>query len=158
MYRKDKIRTLALFLGGGLALAVCVGLIAFMAYSLQLRTEYRAACLEINEAILATGPEEAQIGRSGERWPVNQQVLDFYNMRLLDEGTLVFSRRSADTDEQSIFLYLEGGTLSFTGLEDGSAIGIRWETPERTRTYTVRSVTSYMQYTAYLSNYVRRMT
>ena len=155
MFRKENFISLALYLCGGVAIGVCLALIVYMVYVLQLRTEYRATCLEINDAILAAG-EEASIERDGAVWPLDQTTLDYYNMRLLDEGTVVYNRRAAALNARSIIIHLGDDRLSFTGLEDGSAINIRWETSGKTRYYTVRSSVSFMQLTAYLSNYIRK--
>lgn len=158
MYKRDRRRAAALFVGGGIALAVCAALVVFLVYTLALRTEYRKTCFAINDAILAARGTEMTVERGGERWPLDEKTLAYYNQNLLERNTVVFDRRQAALNEKSILLYLGENRLSFTGLEDGSAINIRWETPEETRSYTVRSsMVTFSQYSAYLSNYVRRL-
>lgn len=98
------------------------------------------------------------VSAAGSPWPLDEKTLTYYNQNLLDRNTAVFDRRQAELNEKSILLYLGESRLCFTGLEDGSAINIRWETPGETRSYTVRSsMVTFSQYSAYLSNYVRRL-
>ena len=156
MYRKDRRRAAALYLGGGIALVVCIALIVFLVYALTLRTEYRAMCLEINDAVLAANVAERSIERGGESRALDESTLMYYDIFLLDRHTVVFNRKTAEPNSKSILIHLGENTLCFTGQEDGSAINIRWETPDSSRGYTVRSQTSFMQLSAYLSNYLRR--
>lgn len=156
MYKKDKAQRGALFLGGGLAFGICLFLIVFFIWILVLRTEYRAACLEINDTILATDIADITVQRDGKTWPTTVKLVDYYNMGLLADGVQVFNRANLPLSEKSIILHIGENDLSFTGYDNGTAINIHWATPRGLKTYTVRcNSTSFMQYTAYLSNYVR---
>ena len=158
MYKKDRIRRAALYLCCILALGICLALIGYFVYILRLRTEYRAFCMEINDAILATEPEEALVRRGDGEWPADRDLLDYYDIQLRDAKTVVFNRKAAEPDEKSIYLILHDGILCYTGMEDGSAVNLRWETDAGLRAYTVRSDNiSFMQLSAYLSNYARRL-
>ena len=98
------------------------------------------------------------VERGGESWPLSMEVLDYYDSNLMGEKTVVFNRRGAEPNEKTIVLHFSGCTLSFTGLEDGSRIAVTWQTSERTRRYSLRSDNiSFMQYSAYLTNYVRHL-
>ncbi len=156
MNKRDKYRAAALYLGGGLALGLCAALIVFVAYTLALRTEYRETCFAINDAVLAARGMEMTVERGGEQWPLDERTLDYYNQNLLQQNTVVFNRRRIPLNEKSILLHLGENRLCFTGLEDGSAINVLWETPDRSRSFTVRSAITFNQYSAYLSNYIRR--
>jgi len=157
MYKKDKAKAGALYACGFVAIGACVALIIFFISILSLRSEYKKVCLEINDHILATPAEENFILRDEKTYPLSDQVLEYYNMALLGENTVVFNRKECEPTAKSIVLALGDSTLTFTGLEDGSAINVRWVTPEETRNYTLRSsTTSFMQMSAYLSNYLRR--
>ena len=158
MFRREKGKGALLYLGAFAALGTCLALIVFFVHILVLRTEYRAVCLEINDVILATDPETVTVTRGGETWPLDAQTLDFYNIRLLDADTVVYSRRDGEINERSILISLGAYRLSFTGLEDGSSIRILWDGPSGHRSYLVRSsAISFRQYSAYLSNYIRRL-
>lgn len=149
---KTKKRTLLLC--AGLAILVSLAVIAFFVWGLQLRTGYKAMCLEINDAVLATAAEEARVSRGGEEWPADGELVDYLNQSLLREKQ-PFSRKEVPENDKSIILTLHGGRLSFTELPDG-AIAIRWETPEGVQSYSVRSDTGFRHCSAYLSNYLRR--
>ena len=158
MYKRDRRRGAALFIAGGLALAVCLALIVFFVHILVLRTEYRAFCMEVNDAVLAARGTQMTVERGGESWPMSMAVLDYYNQNLMASKTIVFNRKSAEPDAKSITLRFSGSALTFTGQEDGTRINLRWESGGKTRSYTVRSEDiTFMQYSAYLSNYIRKI-
>ena len=149
---KTKRRTLLLC--AGLAILVSLAVIAFFVWGLQLRTGYRAMCLEINDAVLATPPDKAIISRDGGEWPADESMVDYLNQFLLRVKT-PFSRRETPENEQSIVLSLQGGRLSYTELPN-DAIAIRWETPEDTKSYTVRSSTAFRRLSAYVNSYLKQ--
>ncbi len=158
MYLKHKASSAMLYLACFLALGICLALIAFFVHILVLRTEYRAVCLEINDVILQTSPDELSISRGNETWPLDENTLEYYNIRLLDAKTVVYSRKDGEEDDRSIVIRLGTYRLSYTGIEDDSAIRIRWDGPSGHRCYLVRSDdVSFRQFGAYLSNYVRRL-
>lgn len=158
MYKRDRRQGAALFIAGGLAILVCLALIAFFVHILALRTEYRAFCMEVNDAVLAARGTEMTVERGGESWPLNFETLDYYDRNLMAEKTVVFNRKSAEPNEKSITLRFSGAALTLTGQEDGSRINIRWEADGKTRSYTIRSESiSFMQYSAFLSNYIRKL-
>ncbi len=158
MYKRDRRRGAALFIAGGLAIGVCVARIVSVAHILILRTEYRAFCMEVNEAVLAARGTQMTVERGGESWPLSFETLDYYDRNLMAEKTVVFNRKSAEPDAKSITLRFSGAALTLTGQEDGSRINIRWEAGGKTRSYTIRSESiTFMQYSAYLSNYVRKL-
>ena len=89
---------------------------------------------------------------------MSMAVLDYYNQNLMASKTIVFNRKSAEPDAKSITLRFSGSALTFTGQEDGTRINLRWESGGKTRSYTVRSEDiTFMQYSAYLSNYIRKI-
>lgn len=158
MYKRDRRKGVALFIAAGTAITVCVALIGFMVWILVLRTEYRAFCMEINKAVLDARGTQMTVERGDETWPMDEQLLDYYNRNLLAEKTIVFSRRGAEPNAKTIHLHFSGTTLSLTGLEDGSRIAVSWKTSDGERSYSIRSTSvSFMQYSAYLSNYVRKL-
>ena len=58
--------------------------------------------------------------------------------------------------EESIILDFGETKLTYTGMEDGSAISIGWETPSHEKHYIVRSSTSFMQLSSYFANCCRK--
>ena len=158
MYKKNLFKRRMLFIGGGAAFAICLVMILFFIYILVLRTEYRAACLEINDAVLATDPGEVYVERGGEQWPMSHDALEYYNMRLLDEYVIVYNRANKELTDESIIIRLGDSTLSFTGYEDGTAINIHWETPFGLKTYTVRSsVVPFSTDSLFLTKYINSL-
>ena len=159
MYIRDKVKAGILYFFGFIAVGSSLALIIWFISILQLRTEYRAFCFEINDVILATPGRDRTIGRGEESFPASQEIVDYYNMLLLGEGVTVISRDEVTPDERSIVLTLKDGKLSFTNVEkDGSLINIRWESERELRSYNVRSSqTSFMGVAAYYSNYARRL-
>ena len=156
VYKKDRAKAAALYTCGAIAIGICVALISFLVYVLHLRTEYRATCLEINDQILISPASQNFIQRGEDVFPMSDDLLEYYNMLLLRNDVIVFNRKECELTDKSIALHISDNRLTFTGLEDGSALGIRWETSDGTKTYTVRSsVISFMQMNAYLSNYIR---
>ena len=138
MYKRDRIKTRILYACGALAILICLALTGFMVYSLRLRTEYRAFCLEVNDAILAVPEGQITISRQEKSAPASVRSIDYFNAFLLDSGTLVYNRRCEPVTDESIVIRL-GKKKAFilTGLEDGSVINVRFETPEGTRGFSV---------------------
>lgn len=158
MYKKDRSKRRVLFWCGGTAFAVSLALILFFIYILVLRTEYRSACLEINDVILATDQSELTVERGGEVWPLSQNALEYYNMRLLGEQVIVYNRANRDLTDESIIIHLGDNALSFTGWGDGTAINIHWETPRGLKTYTVRSsLIPFWKDSLYLTRYIESL-
>ena len=157
MYKKDKAKAAAVYTCGMIAAGVCIALIAFFVYTLSLRTEYRKVCLEINDHILTSPASSNFVLKGGMTYPLSDQILEYYNMALLGDNTVVFNRKECEPTAKSIVLVISECTLTFTGLEDGSAVNVRWDTPEDSRSYTLRSSSvSFMQMSAYMNNYLRR--
>ena len=158
MYIKDKVKAGLLYLFGFIAVGAAVALIVCFVSILHLRTEYRAFCLEVNDAILATSAEERFIGRGEEKLPLDTETLDYYDMLLLADGAQVISRDAAEPNGRSIVIFLGEDRLTLTSVEqDGSLINLRWETAEGVRSYNVRSTqVSFMSLAAYYTNYARR--
>lgn len=157
MYRKDRRYSALLYTGGAVAVGVCLAVIAFVVWSLALRTGYRAFCMEINDAILSTPAKQCSVLRDGQACPVDSADLDYFDRFLLDSGTLVFNRRSIPPDERTITLDLGDRQLLFTGTDDNTAVNLRWITPEGERSYTVRAATvTFAQLNAYYVNLSKR--
>ena len=158
VYKKDRIRTVVLYVCGAVAVLSCVALIAFFIFTLHLRTEYRACCLEINDRILASYAQEDRTIRMGnESCPMDGAVQDYYDRILLDAKTIVYNRRSFEPDDKCLILEFSGCRLIFRDLREGHWIGLRWETPEGTRCYSVASGDyTFMQMTAFFQNTLRR--
>ena len=136
-----------------------MALIAWFASILRLRTEYREFCLEINDVILSTPATERFIRQGDKELPLSMEALDYYNMLLLSDTVVVISREDAEPKDSSVRIRLGEDQLIYTSVEkDGSLIALRWETPEGTRSYFVRSgQVSFMSMSAYFKNYARRV-
>ena len=144
----------ALTVSAVVAFAVTASVIIFFIYILVLRTGYRSAALEINDAVLSES--SATISRGDETFPASPGVVDYYNRFLLDKYTIVFSRKAAALTDDSIILDIGKNELSYTGLEDGTAIAVKWKTPEKEKNFVVRSQITFMQLSAYYENYRRK--
>lgn len=158
MYLKYKVKTALLYFFGFVAIGATVALIIWFVSILRLRTEYREFCLGINDTILATSAKERFIQQGDKRYPLSMNDLDYYNMLLLDSNVVVISREDAEPTDTSIRIILGDKSLIYTNVEkDGSLIALRWETPEGTRSYFVRSgQVSFMGMSAYFKNIARR--
>ena len=158
MYKRDRIKTAVLYIGGAAAVGSCLALILFFAYTLRLRTEYREVCLQINDAILASDEASNWVRRGEDIAPLSGRALDYYDKFLLDANTVVFNRRVRDITDGSIQLVIGENTLALTGCGDGTEIHIRWETPGALTCYSVRNTTtSFLHLSAYLDNYIRSL-
>lgn len=140
-----------------LVIAAAVGVIAFFVYVLVLRTDYRETALEINEAMLASG-SRATVSRGDTSLAASAELLDYYNRFFLEGQTLVYSRKSAEMTERTIVLEFGDYKVSFTGMEDGTSIGLHFDMPEGQKDFRVRSTITFMQLEAYFDNYVRKNT
>lgn len=158
MYLKYKFKTWLLYFCGFIAIGVCVALIAWFVSILRLRTEYREFCLDVNDVILATPAKERFIQQGDVKLPLSMNDLDYYNMLLLDSTVVVISREDAEPKDSSIRISLGDNSLIYTSVEkDGSLIALRWETPEGTRSYFIRSgQVSFMAMSAYFKNLARK--
>ena len=137
-----------------LALAMTLAVGGFFVYTLALRTSYRAMALEINDAFLVG--TSVTVARGEDSFPVTPESAEYYNEFLLDRNTAVFSRKRTEPDDASISLILDGGQLTFTGVDDGTAIAVRWSSPEKEENYIVRSQYTFTQLSAYYSNLKRK--
>ena len=157
MYKKYQRKTVLLYVCGGLAIGVCIALIIFIVWVLMLRTEYKQTCLEINDDILASTEDQRFILKDGEKYPLSFEVLDYYNQYLLDKKSMVYSRKTADPADSSIVLKIADKTLTITGIEDGSAVHLTWETPSETKHYKVRNENyTFRSLDSYMKNYLRK--
>lgn len=157
IYVKDRRKARLLFLSGGIAILACVALIVFFVHILVLRTEYREACLEMNDRILAAQKGDPGSIRLGERsCPLNEAALNYYDIFLLDEKTVVYNRKSFEEDDSCLILSFSDCRLVLKDLDAGVRIGLRWETPEGVRCYSVACGNySFMQLGSYFSNLYR---
>ena len=117
-YKRDRRRTAILYACGIVAIGSCLALIVFFVHTLLLRTQYRATCLEINDAILASSAEQNTIQRGDEVYPMPDYVLEYYNILLLEEDTLVRDRSSLPPTAKSIILHISDNSLTFTPVPD----------------------------------------
>ena len=155
MYRRDRSKTILLYLGGALAVGAALLLIGFFVYPLALRTEYRAFALEVNDEILGCPAEEREIARGETRLPLSAFDLDYYDKILLDQGTAVVDRKVREPEKSSIALILGEKRLWFIRV-DNTLVNLRWETPEGVRGYTVRcDLITFAQMNAYFTNLAR---
>ena len=160
MYQKDRRRTAALYIGGGLAFVLCLGVIVFLIWSMAMKNSYRDLCLEINDAILAAPAGSCTIGRGENEYPADADTLDYYDRFLLAERVMPYSRRPVPADDRTIILSIGADRqLLLTGIEGDTAVNLRWITPEGEQSYTVRATTvSFSQLSAYYANLSRRGT
>ena len=157
MYKKAKIKTALLYAFGALAVTIALGMIVFMVHTLRLRTEYRDFCLEINNAVLTSPKQRNTVTRGDETAPLSFTALNYYDQFLLDTGTLVYSRKSAEPTEKSIVISMKGGTLFFIPL-DQETICLRWDTPSGTRSYRVRAgYITFADLHSYLTIYLQSL-
>ena len=152
-----KVRTVVRFIPlilGITAFALALGTGGFLVYTLMLKTEYKNTAFEINESFRTEDTVTMRKGDDSVSLPVSDAA--YYNTFLLNQNTVVFSRKPAETTVETIFLDFGKEVLSFTGLDDGSAIAICWKTPANEKHYIVRSNYSFMQLSAYFTNCRRK--
>ena len=138
-----------------LAFGAALSVIIFLIHTMVLRTSYRSAALEINDAILSGS--RMTISRGDETLPAGPDAVDYYNQFLLFNNTIVFSGKSIPATDKSILLQIGENELTFTGLEDGSAIAVRWKTAKGEKNYIVRSQITFTQLNSYYNNYKRKI-
>ena len=136
-------------------IAAAAGAVIFLVYTLQLRTDYRETALQVNDAALA-GLDNAKISRGDISFEVSREAVDYYNKFLLDAHTLVYSRKGTQENEKTIILKLGEAELSFTGLEDGSAIAVHWDSGAEQKVFRVRSQITFSHLEAYFENCRRK--
>ena len=139
----------ALIMTYTIVLGITLSVLIFFTYTLVLRTDYKSTALEINDAILSGC--NMTISRGEDTFPATQETADYYNRFLLLQ-TDAFSRRSVPVTDKSIILRIGDNELSFTGLEDNSAIAVKWKTAADDKNYIVRSQITFLQLNAYFSN------
>ena len=133
-------------------MAVSVGV--FFVYTLMLKTGYKDTALEINESFRTDSI--VTIARGDESLSLPVSYAEYYDVFLLDGSTVVFSRKPVLPTEETIRLDFGEEQLSFTGVDDGSAVAICWETPSDEKHYIVRSSTTFMQLSSYYKNLRRK--
>ncbi|MBR2834411.1 MAG: hypothetical protein IKE43_01660 [Coriobacteriales bacterium] len=133
--------------------ALVIGLIVFIVWALMLRTEYKDTAFEINKAFLTDS--SVTIIRGEESFPVSTDDAEYYNMFLLDNNTVVFSKDVVPVTDDTITIDFGEEQLSFTGYDDGSATAILWKTQENQKHFIVRSAITFRQLSAYYKNIER---
>ena len=134
------------------AAAAAVGV--FFIYTLILRSSYKTDALAINDAFRIH--TAATLSRGELSFPVQSADIEYYDMFLLNKDTVVFSRKSVPETDDSIRIDFGTQQLSFTGIEDGSAIALYWKTPENEKHYIVRSQMTFSQLNAFFTNCHRK--
>ena len=137
-----------------IAIAMTLGVVGFFVYTLVLRTDYKETALVINESFRTKST--VTVRKGNESFSLPESYVEYYNMFLLDGNTVVFSRKAVPATEKTIILDFGKEQLSFTGLEDGTAIAVSWVTPTDEKHYIVRSKTTFMQLSAYYKNCQRK--
>ena len=89
-------------------------------------------------------------------FPVQSADIEYYDMFLLNQDTVVFSRKAATETDATIRIDFGTERLSFTGIDDGSAIALCWKTPENEKHYMVRSQMTFSQLNAFFINCSRK--
>ena len=135
-------------------LIMVLSLGSFFVYTLILRTIYKNTALEINESFRKEG--SVTMIRGNESFSIPVSYAEYYDIFLLDRNTVVYSRKPVPAEEETIVLDFGKEQLSFTGLEDGSAIAVCWKTASAEKHFIVRSGTSFMQLNAYYRNCRRK--
>ena len=139
------------------AVGIAAAVIWFVGFTLKLKTEYKKTAQEINDAFLKSGPGGTTVSQDGVTLPASQELIDYYDSFLLFNKTVVFNKKTAEANKESITFNIGGKTLRFTGLEDGSAIHICWTVSGEEKNYTVRSQITFMQLNSYMQNYKRKV-
>ena len=153
----QKRHTWPFYLGCAIAVVVTVAVTVFFAYTLHLRTEYKAFAREVNDVVLAIPAGDCTIERDGQVWQADEALVDYYDRFLLQENVNVVSRKGAADNSKTLTLRLKDNALSFTGLDNSFYIALRWDTPQGSRTYIVNGGSfSYMQLSAYLSSFAKK--
>lgn len=137
-----------------LALIMVLSVGSFFVYTLILRTYYKNTALEINESFRREG--NVTMRRGNESFFVPVSYAEYYDIFLLDRNTVVYSRKPVPADEETITLDFGKEQLSFTGLDDGSAIAVSWKTISDEKHFIVRSSASFMQLSAFYRNCRRK--
>ena len=157
MYKKAKAHTALLYIFGTLAIGMCVALITFIVWILVLRTDYKKTCLEINDQIVMSPSDQNFVIRDGQTYPLSSEALNYYDEFLLDKKVIVYNRKAAEPDRNSIVMKINGRTLTFTGQDEGTSVNIRWETEAGVKNYSVRTGSiSYTMLNSYMKNYIRK--
>lgn len=157
VYLKDRRKAVLLYVCGAIAILAAAAMIAFLVFTLRLRAEYRDTCIEINEAILnSRGTSARTISKGGQSCPLDDRAADYYDMFLLDGKTVVYNRKSYEPDGSCLILSFPGSRLILKDIDAGIRIGVRWETEEGARCYSVACGTyTFMQLESYFKNMVR---
>ena len=147
-------RLLLHLLLGVIAIGSALAVAAFLIYTLILRSSFKADALEINEAFRTHN--SVTVSRGDLSFQASPKENEYYNMFLLDRNTAVFSRKAVPETDDTILLDFGSEKLSFTGIEDGSAIALCWKTSEKEKHYIVRSQMTFMQMNAFFMNSYRK--
>ena len=134
------------------ASGIAVGV--FFIYTLILRSNYKKDALAINDAFRFH--TTATLSRGDLSFPVQSADIEYYDMFLLNQDTVVFSRKAATETDATIRIDFGTERLSFTGIDDGSAIALCWKTPENEKHYMVRSQMTFSQLNAFFINCSRK--
>lgn len=147
-------RLLLHLLMGVIAVGSALAVAAFLIYTLILRTSFKADALEMNEAFRTHDTVAVSCGGLSYQAPPGEN--EYYNMFLLNRNTAVFSRKAVPETDDTILIDFGPEKLSYTGMEDGTAIALCWKTAEKEKHYIVRSQMTFAQMNAYFMNSYRK--
>ncbi len=139
------------------ALAAAIGAITFFTYTIVLRTDYKNTAIEINDAVLSFGGQTT-IRQGNTQLDASAPIINYYDRFLLAPKTQAYSRKSIPENDHTISISLGPNRLSFTEGEDSWTTCILWETPEKQKSFCVRSQVTFIQLEAYFHNYEKRST
>ena len=152
-----KRHTLPFYLACALTILIALAVLSYLAYTLHLRTEYKAFAEEVNDVILSVPAGDCTVERSGQVWRADAALLDHYDRFLLLGNVNVVSRRGMADNSETITIRAGDSALSFTPADSEGGIALRWDTPQGSRTYTVYAQkTAFSQLSARFSSYARQ--
>ena len=136
------------------AFAAVIAVSVFLIYTLMLRSSYKADALEINEAFCTH--TAAVLSRGDLSFQVKPTDIEYYDKFLLDRNTAVFSRKAVPETDDTIRIDFGSEKLSLTGIDDGSAIALCWNSRGKEKHYIVRSQITIFQLNSAFENYHRK--
>lgn len=136
------------------AFAAAIAVSAFLIYTLMLRSSYKADALEINEAFRTHAA--AVLSRGDLSFQVKTSDIEYYDKLLLDTNTTVFSRKPIPETDDTIRIDFGSEKLSYTGIDDGTAIALRWNSTGKEKHYIVRSQMTFSQLNTFFEIFHRK--
>lgn len=152
---KERVKNAAFYAACAAALGAALAVLALLAYTLSIRTEWKKSRLTLCENFTqAVKYNDATLGRGEEQIPADEKMLDYYlDFLMMSSG--VICRRNSPENDRTITLRLPGVRLTLTPAVNGEDTIVQWEKNGTRYGYLLNGSMKFLHLETYFENQLR---